>query len=271
MTPGVQPLQGIADDTNADAIAADVATDTPDKPGTRTWTLVLIRHGETSWNEEGRIQGQEDIELSDTGRLQVRKLGRRFSAACRTIAPRPLLPCLGSEPLSVAAHFSSDLCRATETARVVQGSSPHLGPLRLYSMTLLRERHFGQWQGKTADVIREARTAGNGDTPPGGETEDQVFARMRDALDVMVTHLETSPGTDSRIGLVFGHGSSLRALICFSLGLGAKEMRRFRLDNTSLTVIQIEGIYGDEQVDIENGRLLCLNEAAHLLSPEVLV
>jgi len=258
-------------DTNADAVVSDVSSDTPDKPKTRIWTLILIRHGETTWNAEGRIQGQEDIELSDEGRLQVRKLGRRFSAACRTIAPRSLLACLGSEPLSVAAQFSSDLCRATETARVVQGSSPHLGPLRLYSMTLLRERHFGEWQGKTAEVIKEARAAGKGDKPPGGETEEQVFARMRDALDVMVTHLETSPGTDSRIGLVFGHGSSLRALICFALGLEAKDMRRFRLDNTSLTVVEIEGVYGDEEVTIKSGRLLCLNEAAHLLSPEVLV
>lgn len=271
MTPPDPPVAAPADDTNADAIAADSATDPPQHAQTRTWTLILIRHGETAWNADGRIQGQEDIEMSDEGRLQVRKLGRRFSAACRTIAPRPLLSCLGTDPLAIAAQFSSDLSRATETARVVQGSAPHLGPLRLYAMTLLRERHFGEWQGQTAEVIKAAREAGRGDFPPGGETEEQVFARMRDALDVMVTHLETGPGTDSRIGLVYGHGSSLRALICFALGLGAKEMRRFRLDNTSLTVIQIEGMYDDEEVIIETGRLLCLNEAAHLLSPEVLV
>ena len=258
----------ITDATNADAVASDAASG---EAQTRKWTLILIRHGETLWNADGRIQGQEDVELSDAGRFQVRKLGRRFSSACRTIAPRALLACLGTEPLSVAAHFSSDLSRATETARLVQGSSPHLGPLRLFSMTLLRERHFGRWQGQTADVVKAARVAGEGDNPPGGETEEQVFARMRHALDVMVTHLETSPGTDSRLGLVYGHGSSLRALICFALGLGAKDMRRFRLDNTSLTVIEIEGAYTDEEVVIKNGRLLCLNETAHLLSPEVLV
>ena len=260
--------EGTASDaTNADAVASDV----PQSAQTRRWTLILIRHGETQWNADGLIQGQEDVELSDEGRFQVRKLGRRFSSACRTIAPRPLLSCLGTQPLSVAAQFSSDLSRATETARIVQSSAPHLGPLRLYSMTLLRERHFGQWQGKTGDVMREARAASEDGNPPGGETEEQVFARMRQALDVVVTHLETSPGTDSRIGLVYGHGSSLRALVCFALGLGAKEMRRFRLDNTSLTVIEIAGTYSDEEVTIENGRLLCLNEAAHLLSPEVLV
>ena len=263
-----------ASETVADAEASDSfdrpAPDVAEKPA-RKWTLILIRHGETDWNSVGRIQGQEDIALSDTGRFQVRKLGRRFAAACRTIAARPLLPLFGTEPLSVAAQFSSDLIRATETARIVQGSVPHLGPLRLYGMTLLRERHFGAWQGLEGDELRAARAKSGSDTPEGGETEAQVFARMRDALDVIVTHLETSPGTDSRTGLVYGHGGSLRALLCLALGLGADDMRRFRLDNTSLSVVEIEGIYKEEQVEIRGGRLLCVNETAHLLSPEVLV
>lgn len=264
---------GKSAETVADAEVSDaINTPAPDAESRlRKWTLILIRHGETDWNSVGRIQGQEDIPLSDAGRFQVRKLGRRFGAACRTIASRPLIPFFGAEPLSVAAQFSSDLSRATETARIVQGNVPHLGPLRLYAMTLLRERHFGEWQGLEGDELREARKQSGDDTPTGGETEAQVFTRMRDALDVIVTHLETSPGASSRTGLVYGHGGSLRALLCFAAGLGAGDMRRFRLDNTSVSVIEIEGVYADEQIEVSGGRLLCVNETAHLLSPEVLV
>ena len=258
--------------TTADASASDAVSPTGDAEVAplHKWTLILIRHGETEWNADGRIQGQTDIALSDVGRFQVRKLGRRFSAACRSIAPRPLIAAFGAESLSVAAHFSSDLSRATETARIVQGSSPHLGPLRLYSMTLLRERNFGEWQGLEPEALKAARASDN-DTPPGGETETQVFDRMRHALDVVVTHLENSPGTESRVGLVYGHGGSLRAFICFALGLGADKMRCFRMENTSVSVIEIEGVFADEEIAIKNGRLVCLNETAHLLSPEVLV
>ena len=263
---------GFDEETNADAEAADALAPPPggaDVPALTTWTLILIRHGETEWNLDGKIQGQLDIPLSDAGRTQARRLGRRFYAACRTSFPRPLLPFFGEKPLTVAAIFASDLKRASETARIVQGSAPHLGPLLLYITTLLRERNFGDWQGSTSDELRSKRT-GSGDEPLNGESERQVWARMRRALDVIVTQIENSPGRESRTAIVVGHGGSLRAFVCMALGLGDADMRRFRLENTSISVVEITGVYDDEAVEIKSGRLSCLNESAHLIPPEVL-
>lgn len=265
---------GFDEETNADAQASDAlplrgGADAPDTPPLTTWTLILIRHGETEWNLDGKIQGQLDISLSDEGRTQARRLGRRFYAACRTSFPRPLLPFLGEKPLTVAAIFASDLKRASETARIVQGSAPHLGPLLLYTTTLLRERNFGDWQGSNSDELR-AKRAVSGDEPLNGESERQVWARMRRALDVIVTQIENSPGRESRTAIVVGHGGSLRALVCMALGLSDVDMRRFRFENTSISIIEITGVYDDEAVEIKSGRVPCLNETAHLIPLEVL-
>ena len=93
---------------------------------------------------------------------------------------------------------------------------------------------------------------------------------MRRALDVIVTQIENSPGKESRTALIFGHGGTLRALLCLALGLGDGDTRRFRLENTSISVIEITGVYQDEAVEIQTGRVICLNETAHLVPIEVL-
>src|SRR5512138_2907674 len=90
--------------------------------------IIAVRHGETAWNAESRIQGHIDIELNATGRWQARRAGSA----------------LANEPL--AAVYSSDLGRAHETARFIAEAAgmesvvPHPG---------LRERCFGMFQGKT--------------------------------------------------------------------------------------------------------------------------
>src|SRR5687767_2177200 len=93
--------------------------------------IIAVRHGETAWNVDARIQGQLDIQLNDTGRWQARRVGLALS----------------SEPL--AAVYSSDLARAHETARCIADAAgvpvvPHTG---------LRERRFGMFEGRTFDEI----------------------------------------------------------------------------------------------------------------------
>ncbi|MGZ6825872.1 MAG: histidine phosphatase family protein, partial [Mycobacteriales bacterium] len=89
--------------------------------------LVLLRHGRTAHNADGRIQGQLDVGLDEVGRVQADALGTVFAA----------------EPPSVVV--SSDLSRAQDTALAV---SRHVG-LPLHLDERLRETHFGQWQGLT--------------------------------------------------------------------------------------------------------------------------
>jgi probable phosphoglycerate mutase len=93
--------------------------------GTR---ICFIRHGETGWNVEKRIQGHTDIPLNATGRAQA--LAMAFNAAHHRFN----------------AIYSSDLVRAMETARVLAQRED----LQVSSLPQLRERHFGLFQGLTA-------------------------------------------------------------------------------------------------------------------------
>lgn len=269
MTSASLPLTTPPTDTNADALIFDRFTppEPRSSPRIRTLTLILVRHGETEWNADGRIQGHLDVPLSVVGRDQALGLGRRFGAACRPTDFVPLLPYFSGAPLAIFAQFSSDLRRASETAQIVRGAVPSFEQAPLLITPLLRERNFGDWQGLGAEELRVRRADGGGD-PPNGETEAQVFERMRQALYSIASHAATPPGAAAQNVMVYGHGGSLRALLCMALGIGAGGMRRFRLENTSLSVVEISGLLNDAEFETQNGRLVCFNETAHLLAPE---
>ena len=88
--------------------------------------IIAIRHGETDWNVDTRIQGHLNIGLNDTGRLQARRVAQA----------------LAGEPIT--AIYSSDLLRAWDTARAISEATG--GALQAH--TGLRERHFGVLQGR---------------------------------------------------------------------------------------------------------------------------
>ncbi|MHB1186984.1 histidine phosphatase family protein [Thiobacillus sp.] len=90
--------------------------------------ICIIRHGETDWNVEKRIQGHTDVPLNETGRAQA--LAMAFNAAHHRFQ----------------AIYSSDLLRATETAQVLAQRED----LEVNLLPQLRERHFGLFQGITA-------------------------------------------------------------------------------------------------------------------------
>lgn len=251
-------------DTNADARVSDKPVTVP--AAARTLTLLLIRHGETEWNADGRIQGQLDVPLSELGRGQARRLARRFAAACRVEQPHPLLPHFGELPLTIGAQFCSDLSRARETGEIVRGAVPALESVPLHPNELLRERHFGDWQGLKGEELRARRVVDNNE-PANGETEEQVFARMGRAL-LHIAYVSATIGSGSPQNvLVYGHGGSLRAILCAALSLGASDMRRFRLENTSLSVVEFYARLQGKTVEIANGRVVCVNETAHLIIP----
>ena len=94
-----------------------------------TTRICFIRHGETDWNVEKRIQGQTDIPLNETGRSQA--LAMAFNAAHHDFS----------------AIYSSDLSRAFDTAQMLAARRG----LEVKKLPQLRERHFGIFQGITAD------------------------------------------------------------------------------------------------------------------------
>jgi broad specificity phosphatase PhoE len=131
--------------------------------------IIAIRHGETAWNVDTRIQGQLDVPLNDTGRWQAERLARALAAR---------------EAINVV--YTSDLLRAWETARAVAESTG----APLIADEGLRERGFGAFQGKTFTEIEatlpdEAQRWRKRDpfwAPPGGESLTAMRRRVVENL-----------------------------------------------------------------------------------------
>jgi probable phosphoglycerate mutase len=148
--------------------------------------ILLVRHGETDWNRDRRMQGHSDQPLNDTGRGQARALADE----------------LAKEPLE--AVYSSDLSRAQETARIVADAHG----LQVTTLPDLRERHFGTWEGLSDAEIQERfpeqiASGALGD----GETREEMDRRVLEALQQIARE---HPGSTV---LVVSHGGPLRSVL----------------------------------------------------------
>ena len=95
-------------------------------------TLFIVRHGETEWNAEGRIQGHTDIGLSERGADQARSLAERLAG------------------VSIDVAYSSDMKRTSETAKLALGGRD----IVLHETPMLREYHKGEFEGMTLAEIK---------------------------------------------------------------------------------------------------------------------
>jgi broad specificity phosphatase PhoE len=144
--------------------------------------IMLARHGETEWSRSGRHTGRTDIPLTDEGRRQAEAL-------------RPALA--GLDPALV---LTSPLARAAETCRLAG-----LGEVAEEEPALM-EWDYGDYEGLTSDQIHEDRPGWNvfDDGVPGGETPDQVAARV----DGVIERMAGAGG----LCVAFAHGHVLRVL-----------------------------------------------------------
>jgi uncharacterized phosphatase len=146
--------------------------------------IYLVRHGETDWNRERRIQGATDIPLNDTGRAQAMATGRLLSTR------------------SWDAIIASPLARARETAEIIASAANHPG---LHLLDEIVERRYGDAEGLTYEQVEE-RFPGDMDVP-GRETRDAVAERVIPAL---VSLAEQYRG---RSIVVVSHGGVIRAVL----------------------------------------------------------
>ena len=176
--------------------------------------LVLIRHGPTRWNAEGRMQGRSDQPLSDAGRAEV---GR------------------WTLPAEVSAYhwMTSPLRRARETAALLGHGNAEI-------VAELVEMDWGEWEGRKLKELRQcfgaemARMEARGldFRPPGGESPREVQARLAPWL--------ASFGAAGRPAVAVCHKGVIRALAALALGwdmtgpppekLRAESAHRFRID-----------------------------------------
>ncbi len=140
--------------------------------------LLVLRHGESTWNVEGRWQGWLEAPLTPAGEAQA-------SARARTLAHDSFAP---------RVIYTSDLERATRTAEIIAAhvESP------VITDTGFRERNGGEWQGLTGAEIdehwpgmRAAWRRGELSAPPGGEEDIDVLTRFDDALERVLAHAGT--------------------------------------------------------------------------------
>ncbi len=176
--------------------------------------ILAIRHGETAWNRDTRIQGHTDIELNDHGRWQAAQLAEA----------------LRDEP--IAAVYASDLLRAHETAQAVARTrgltvTSHLG---------LRERCFGRFEGHTWTELEQQfpeesmawRKRVPDFAPPGGESLLQLEARVVPAVEELAAR---HPGEQI---LMVAHGGVLDILYRAATRLGLQAPRSWELTNTAI-------------------------------------
>jgi len=199
--------------------------------------LLLIRHAESTWNAEGRIQGWADPPLSETGLDQARRLARRLVA----------------DGHAITAIYSSPLLRARQTAEQL---SQALG-LPVQTDDRLKENDVGQLTGLTGLEVEQqfpewiaARRASLEWTPaPEGEGRDRFAGRaVAVMMDIVARH------ADQTVAVV-SHGGTLGVYLAHLLEMPIHRSLPFQFDNTSLSIVKV----GERRI-----RLLRLNDTAHL-------
>jgi phosphoserine phosphatase len=182
--------------------------------------ILLVRHGETAWNREGRYQGRTDVPLSDVGRAQVAALGRR----------------LADIPLKIA--YASPLARAKNTAEAIIGGRD----VPLWFDEGLMEISHGGWEGLLAtDVeishpemfgIWKSRPGRDAPAGPRAETLGEVEKRAWSVLEKACAQL----GPDDT-ALITAHDAVNRVLLCRVMGLPLERVWSFRQAPAALNVL----------------------------------
>ena len=203
--------------------------------------ILLVRHGETNWNKEHRLQGHLDIGLNQQGIIQAQLLGQA----------------LAQEKIDIA--YSSDLSRALDTANTI--TSHHEVPTIVDSQ--LRERCYGEIQGMTYQEIEEKlpdnhRAWHSRDPdfqPKGGETLRQFYVRVTSSMErIAQNHV-------GEVVLIVAHGGVLDCMYRLATNMDIAEKRKVELLNTSLNRL----VFTDNSFQIETwGDISHLNQLQSL-------
>ncbi len=180
--------------------------------------IYLIRHGQTDWNAERKIQGSTDIVLNEAGRHQAAALAK------------------GMERRPVAQIFSSPLKRALETAQAIGRTQK----VKVQTLEGLKEVNFGVWEGLTLDEIEKTYPKENRQwlkdptsiTPPKGETREELKKRSAQAVQWILDHMEGDVA-------VVAHGAIMAYLIEY-LMRKEPDHKAIIVKNASITTLEYD-------------------------------
>lgn len=178
--------------------------------------LLIVRHGETEWNADARVQGFSDIPMNDAGRAQVHLTARELAGE------------------KISAVYASDLSRARETGEIV--AAPHGLPLQI--LPALRERCWGIWEGRSMpelaaeDPANYAKLqAGDWVSPEGSEDYDDVQTRIVGAMEqIAAAHADETV-------VVATHGGPVKVFTAWVLGAPVAAHHKMRIGNASVTTV----------------------------------
>lgn len=204
----------------------------------------VVRHAQTAWNGENRLQGRSDLPLSPLGQRQAECLGQVFASR------------------HLRGIVTSDLQRSQQTAHAIASGNGHgVSPL---VEPELAEMHLGAWEGLTPEEIdarfdgayRQWKTRPSTVIIPGAEPHEAFRARVRRAFEKVVARFEDGEY------VVVSHGGVIAAMLADVLQADYDALlRRLQLDNASVTALECGTGFA---------RVLWINGTAHLqpLAPD---
>lgn len=182
--------------------------------------LFLVRHGETDWNREGRLQGGQDIPLNALGREQAAEAARRLRALTPDFAQ--------------SGYVASPMQRARETMTILRRELG-LPPEDFRIEDRLRELTFGAWEGFTWREVRkaerelaQARERDKwGFVPPGGESYRMLAERIRPVLEGLAADT-----------VMVSHGGVARAVLALVGAVGTAEAAKVDIWQGKILVVE---------------------------------
>lgn len=186
-------------------------------------TFYIVRHGETDWNKEGRAQGQTDIPLNETGKLQAKNIAQEL------------------KHITFYHAYSSDLLRAKHTAETI--ALEHT--LTVVTTKLLRERNFGEYEGQTIRLTKIFdELVGNMSheekfkfkIKPDIESDHELITRL---LNFIREAAFAHPGSTILVGT---HGGILGALLIHLGFFDYVSRKHYVINNTSYIQLRTDGI-----------------------------
>jgi broad specificity phosphatase PhoE len=199
--------------------------------------VILVRHGQTDWNESGVFRGRLDVKLNQNGFRQAEIVGEALKDA------------------DVDAVYSSPLSRALDTATAI--ARHHGNAFETYEP--VNDMNFGEWQGlkrleveaRYPDLFQIWLTAPHRVEIPNGETLSQVRRRLLTGLESL--HSLYPEGTV----VIVSHGLTNKVLLCAMLGLYNSHFWNVKQDNAAINIFKYTG---------QGSKVFLMNDTTHLRS-----
>jgi len=190
--------------------------------------IYLIRHGETKWNIDFKVQGKKDVPLNDKGILQANLLASYFEN-------------IDTENTFLDTIYSSNLTRAYETAQIIGKKLDK----KVEIVEDFQEINFGVWEGyywedikiEYKDFLKKWEDDKENTPIPEGESYGQVQKRVYKKFKEIISKHQTNSNI-----IIVSHGVAIKVLIAKILEINIQNLHKFHIDNASISIVE----YDDE-------------------------